>query len=194
MGFRIAWLATKGPGKDAMLETFDLRDTGEDDEANEAPFSIAELPTGWTILWSNDEDFFAEENAAALSRVAPVILVHVNETCMHSTATGFEAGNRVWRVHHEGDEVIDHLEKMGSLPDGADTIEADLRASQTVEDAGEQSVDFLFDIPLEIAKSQCGFKHDEFAFEWGEPEFTAVESRSTPPAPTGWLSRLFGGR
>lgn len=175
MGFRISWLAARGIGRERLLASLNLVDTGEPDEANEAPFSIADLPTGWSVLWSNDEAYADEALASALSRSdGPVLAVRVNETCMHSTAALFEHGQRRWRVHHEGDETIDFLEIDGEAPAEARAIEEEARSLQAEEDVGGAEVDYMFDVPLEIARHVCGFKHDLGGFDWGEPMFTAV--------------------
>lgn len=195
MGYRISWLAVPIGAKDRLLDILELTDTGEPDEANEAPFSAATLPTGWTVLWSNDQRY-AASHAGALSRVlAPVIAVEINETCMHSTASLFDGGERRWRVHHEGDERIDFLQKEGPLPPDAPAIEAQARAAQAEEDRGAAEVDHIFEVPLEIARAICGYKHDRAGFDWGEPAFTGVYARSAAAQVRSrslW-SRVFGG-
>jgi hypothetical protein len=195
MGYRISWLAGEGIGRERLLAALDLSDTGEPDEANEATFSVADLPTGWTVLWANDEEYANEARGAELSRNRfRTIAVHVNETCMHSTAALFENGQRYWRLHHEGDERIDVLEAEGFLPDEAGEIEKIARAQQAEENAGSAKVDYLFDIPLNVAKTVCGYKHDQWRFDWGEPSFTvAVAGRFPTKQPrSGLLGQLFG--
>jgi hypothetical protein len=43
MGFRISWIGFQGAGKADVLAMFGGVDSGIPDEANEAPFSIAEI-------------------------------------------------------------------------------------------------------------------------------------------------------
>lgn len=191
MGFRISWLASQG-GKEQLLSSLGLVDTGEQDEANEAPLSVAALPGDWVVVWANDETFANDDRAVMLSRNGhPILAVYVNETCMHSTATLFTNGETTWRLHHEGDERIEFFEKVGELPAEADAIEAALRAQQAEEDAGTAEVDYLFDIPLTVAQSVCGFKHDRFSFEWGEPHFTVAEPMIVRERQSSLLARLF---
>jgi hypothetical protein len=185
LGYRISWLARRSE-KDALLAALGLADTGEPDEANEAPFSAAELPTGWTVIWANDEEYASQPLAERLSRDGePAIAVHVNETCMHSTAALFEAGECRWYIHHEGDERIDFVEIEGIPPPETETIVQNLRARQTEEDAGSARVDHLFDIPLEVARAVCGYKHDYWRFDWGEPSFT----RAVVLSERGWFGK-----
>ena len=197
MGYRISWLAVQGLAKDRTLAILNLSDTGEPDEANEAPLSVADLPDGWTVLWSNDETYASDDRAAHMSRAgASVIAAHVNETCMHSTVSFFAGGERLWRIHHEGDQRIDFLETDGDLPLQAFDIEAHARASQAAEDVDRAEVDWLFEIPLEVARTVCGYKHDFWQYDWGEPSFTVVAPQvslaSDRRPETGILSRLFG--
>lgn len=158
---------------------------------------MASLPNGWTVVWSNDEGHFSEVEAAAVSYLgSAAIVVHVNETCMHSTASLFGAGERRWRIHHEGDERIDFLETDGDLPPEYAGIETEARAQQAIEDDGAAEVDWLFDVPLRTAEAVCGYKHDGWRFEWGEPSFTVAEPRREPTpvhvSKSGLIARLFG--
>ncbi|KQO07980.1 hypothetical protein ASF09_08585 [Sphingomonas sp. Leaf242] len=187
MGFRVSWMAVSGVNSDALLAHFGFRDTGVLDAANESLFSIAELGTGWTVLWSNDEAFASDETAALLSQYGPVLAVCVNETCMHSTAVMFENKTSRWRLHHEGDKVLDHLVIEGNLPFQASAMIADFRAKQ----AHATDVDFMFDIPLEVARSICGFKHDLTELDGIEPAFTVVEAGGQRRQ-TGLWNRLMG--
>ena len=197
MGYRISWLAAKALSKSALLAHFELRDTGVLDEANEAPFSVAELPTGWTVLWSDDQAFANIERASGLSHLAPVISCWVNETVMFSSAYYFEGGDFKWFAGHNAQDGIFDLQFEGELPEQFSTIRDSLLAQQQSEGGDASDVDFVFDIPLELARSICGFKHDLWKFEWGEPQFFAVEPTAEyrhdkPSKARGFLSRLLG--
>ena len=185
MGYRISWLAAKGLSSNALLDHFDFRSTDERDEANEAPFSTAELPTGWTILWSNDPTFANVERCQRLSEKAPIVSCWVNETVMLSSANYFEGGNYLWFVGHNAQEGQYDLQSDGSLPPQFDAIKERLTHQQDQGGGDKADVDFIFDIPLELAHSICGFKHDMWKFEWGEPEFFIAEQR------IGWFRKLF---
>jgi hypothetical protein len=181
-----------------LLSHFGFRDTGEPDEANEASFSVAELPTGWTILWSNDQTFAKIEVCTPLSFKVPVLSCWVNETVMFSSANYFDKGNYLWFAGHDAQKGLSSLETDGELPSQFADIRDRLFAQQVAEGGDQADIDFIFDVPLELAQSVCGFKHNLCEFEWGTPEFTAVDSSqptsSVPEAgsKSGWLSRLFG--
>jgi hypothetical protein len=197
MGFRISWLAAKGLSKSALFAHFGLHDTGVVDEANESPFSVAELPTGWTVLWSNDQKFANIERATELSRLAPVISCMVNETVMFSSANYFEDGTYKWFVGHNAQEGMFDLQIEGDLPSQFEDIRTSLMQQQDSEGGDAADVDFIFDIPLELARTVCGFKHDMTQFDWGEPEFFEAKpieqtTQGMTAKPPGLFSRLFG--
>jgi hypothetical protein len=77
MGFSISWLGFKALSKTEVLRRTGLRDTGLSDEANESSFSIAEIPTGSTILFSNDFDYGSAEHLIALSTGATVLACQI---------------------------------------------------------------------------------------------------------------------
>lgn len=189
MGFRISWLAVEGIGKQQLVERLGLRDTGEPDEANEAPLSAATLPTGWSVLWANDEEYATPVRAAGLAVDRRVLAVTVNETRMHVHARLFENGAERWHLWHEGDEILDHLGKAGELPPEAAMIEAEQRALQQ-DEGPDADVDFMFDVPTRLAKRLCGFKHDD-VIELEEDGFTVVGAANL--SGVVFLRRVFGG-
>ena len=197
MGYRISWLAAKGLSAAKLLDHFALVSSDEPDEANEAAFSVTELPTGWTVLWSNDQTFASIERCQPLSKLAPVLSCWVNETVMFSSANYFENGDYRWFVGHNAQESPRDLASGGDLPAQFEGIRTRLLAEQDAEDADRAEVDFVFDIPLELAQSVCGFKHDLCEFDWGTPQFVGAE-RSAPidvrsnPAKKNWFARLIG--
>jgi hypothetical protein len=95
MGFSISWIGFKGLAKPDIPNRIGLRDTDVYDEANESPFSLAELPTGFTILFSNDRDYGSAEHLISLSAGAALIACQVEEHQMWSAAYGFEAGDKL---------------------------------------------------------------------------------------------------
>jgi len=83
---------------------------------------------------------------------------------MYSSAACWRDGQEIWRVQHQGDRDVLHIEITGTPPENFE----DLRARQFAEQAendrarakGDYGVDCIFDIPLELARSMVGFRHD----------------------------------
>jgi hypothetical protein len=92
LGFKISWVGFHGLTKAKALEIIEADDTGIIDEANEAPFSGAEIPGGWFILFSNDFGFVSKKRLESLSAKGTVVACQVHEGVMVSAAYGYEWG------------------------------------------------------------------------------------------------------
>jgi hypothetical protein len=193
LGFRISWIAAQGPIAE-VLAALGADTTGATGEYFDFPLSLGELPNGWTIVWSEDETYFDPERSAEISRHLPILSCWVNETVMHSRVIRFEDGEQIWAVWHEGDEISDHIDHFGQPPEEMTALIADARVQQ----ANDEGVDYLFDVPLTVARNICGFKHDTFfedvSFREITPGEPAPAAAETPRSASGWLARLLGQR
>ena len=176
MGFKISWVAFQNMTRDEVLATAGLRDTRVRDEANEFPLSGAQVP-GWYILFANDFTFASTDQLALLSRCCTVMGVQVHEGIMVSTARAFGAGEEMWSISHASDQGVFDLDTTGLLPIEFEAIRDRLIAEQQAAGGAAADVDYLFDIPVEMAAAVCGYRHDRWKFEWGEPQFTVLEAR-----------------
>jgi len=191
VGFRVSWIATEA-SEEYVLSALQAVKTGETDEYPDFDLCTVTAKPGWTVIWSNDEEFFDDARCIALSREFALLGVHVNETVMYSDARWFEAGGMVWKIWHEGDEDPAHLAHIGAVPDHAAEIERAKRAEQKQDDEANpgDGADFIFEIPLALAASYCGFKHDEF--EGAEDSCEELQSQLVTKKRGSFLSRLFG--
>jgi hypothetical protein len=174
VGFKISWIGFAGKDKTSALEMVGLKDTGEPDEVNEAPFSGAEIPGGWFILFSNDFQFVSRERLAQLSIDCRIIACQVQEGIMFSAAYGYERGNRVWELAHNAQQGIDDLSVSGSPPPSFESIRQTRRQDATAGGGG----DYIFDIPVEVAAAICKYRYGQLKFEWGRAQFTRLDVRS----------------
>ena len=171
MSFKVSWIGFDRKGKAEVLQSAGLHDTGEPDEANEAPFSGAEMPGGWFILFANDFDFVSRKRLAQLSADCRVVGCQVHEGVMVSAAYGYERGNRVWELVHDGQRSMDNLSVFGAPPPSFDEIRRRLTQQHEAEAGGD--VDYIFDIPVDVAAAVCNYRHDR----WGIAEFTRLAAR-----------------
>ena len=51
----------------------------------------------------------------------------------------------------------------------------DLLKQQDAEGGSKALVDYVFDIPVRLAEDLCGYRHDRWKFDWGQPVFTRLE-------------------
>jgi hypothetical protein len=176
MGFHISWIGFNGLDREECLRRLGMKATRAVDEANEEPFSLAQLPNNWIILFANDIEYVSDKRLAELSVETTVIGCHVHEGVMFSDATLFNAGRKIWSItHYAGDGVLD-LKVQGDLPAEILAIRDKLLAEQKA--AGPASnVDHVFDIPVEAARLVTSYRYDQWKFDWGEPVFHVLKSR-----------------
>jgi hypothetical protein len=194
MGFRISWMATQAAEPEVLL-ALKARKSGASGEYIDFDLSIGSLGNGWIIIWSEDEEYFDDPRSLILSSNFPLIACWVNETVMHSRVRKLSNGKEEWAIWHEGDENIAHIDSSGNPPAELTKLIAEAREQQALDN----EVDYLFDVPLLIAASICGFKHDEFMDDTIAFDEISIEAESgmanAPPTQKGsWFSRLFGAK
>src|SRR5438128_12635623 len=93
---------------------------------------------------------------------------------MASAAFLYEHGERKWAVRHDSERGIYDLTVDGHPPELLSQIHAQLKTLQDNAGGADANVDYIFDVPLELAAKLCGYRHDRWQFEWGEPSFTRL--------------------
>jgi hypothetical protein len=163
MGYTLSLLALKCPDPDAALSDLKIERTGELCVYPRAPLSGYTLPGGWYLVVGNRAAHRLLEPRVLelISRKYPVIACSIEEHVMFSSAEQWLAGSVVWRAVHEGENGPRNLETSGTLPASFQSIADAHVAAQEADGGDEAEVDHYFRIPLEIARSIIGFKHDE---------------------------------
>lgn len=189
MGFAISWIACPEPHAEAVLRQLLLKTTGETEEAPDSPIAMFRTKPGWRIIWVNEygSPLIGEDVLTKLSQKSDIILALVEEHVMASSAEQWSQGARRWRISHEGENGPVGLEIEGQPPPIFSEIRATLEKEQEEAGGKDADVDHLFDIPLKVAESITGFKHDVVL----EGEFEVLQRND--PRPTGLFKRLFGG-
>lgn len=183
MGFSISWIATKSLAAAEALDLLGLTDTGDPTDRDDELVSLAELPSGWLLLYSTNFDFAAPGWLKALSTAGVAMGCQVEEHVMFSGVRFFEGGEEAWAVVHDSEQAADHLSISGARPAELAPILERLTREQEEDEAGD--VDFIFDIPIELAAAICGFRHN---IEDGDLTFTALDG-PTKAAPMYRASR-----
>ena len=174
-----------------LLERLALSPTGETEEFPESLISAAKLDTGWRVIWFNKYGcpFLRPEDLGELSKEQDILLCLVEEHVMASSSEFWSAGNRMWWISHEGENGPKGLATDGDLPACFPSIRRELEEAQRVDGGDDADVDHIFEIPLKVAQSLVGFKHDEDCPHLGEEEFVVL---SRTARRKGLLSSLFG--
>ncbi|MEL7470503.1 MAG: hypothetical protein AAFN27_18765 [Pseudomonadota bacterium] len=188
MGFRISYLATTA-APDAVASAFGIEFERKDREAPERRDWIGVLKSsGWTLFWSENEEFFAgnPKAVATLSNNAPVYVCRVNETVMYCSSEFWRSGDLDWKVEHDADQDLEHLEVRGTPP--GFKAERDARLAELRADP--DPCDYIFEVPLNLAAQVIKFRHEDALGQDEVDEFRVIQKPSLP----SFLGRLFGRR
>ena len=194
MGYAQSWLAVKGKAPEAVLETLGLRRTGAREAIAGSPVVGAALPGGWYLVVAarSGHRLMRDPMVQRLSAGCDVITGDVEEHVMVSVATGWKDGQRVWSVTHDAQRDMEHLQAEGELPAAFTSIRDRLRAEQQEAGGSRADVDHIFDVPVELAQTLTGYRHDaEIPGAGAEPFEVLVETASSEKP--SLLKRLFGG-
>jgi hypothetical protein len=187
-----SWVAVQGAAKAEVLDALGLVETAEEvlPGSRSVPLSCAERPGGWLILFSEDFDWADRGRVLELSRFGLTVGCQFEDKVeMTSVACAARNGEELWRVFHANDPKH-RLDVSGEPPREFTEIRDRLFREQE-EDGGEDSgVDFIHDIPLEVAKVACGFRADE-----DESVFAGLKRAAGSPGAEGaerpgFLARL----
>jgi hypothetical protein len=162
MGWMASWVAVQA-SKDAILQALGLNESDERvlPGSRSYDLSCAVLPSGWCVIFAEDFDWASEERVLRLSRLGEAIGCQFEDKVdMTSVAFAARDGVALWRVFHENTSPY-RLDVTGTPPKTLDAIKARLFREQEENGGEESSVDFGHDVPLEVAKSICGYRHDD---------------------------------
>lgn len=153
MGASLSWFAVRGKSPKAVLQDFGLKNVGK--EYQKTPFCGGALPSGWFLVIHGRHEFTKEE-ARSVSRGGEVIACFVEEHVMISRAAGWKDGEQVWCITHGAEESDDHLDVEGEPPAGF----AAIRNRLTKQQEEEGGADFIWKIPVELAREITGYSHE----------------------------------
>jgi hypothetical protein len=184
---RVSWIGVKGLDKEQVLGRLGFVET---DDQNKARLSYAEQPSGWIIIYSNDEGWASPHRVATLSQSGSAVGCQMSEVVMCSAACGCQGGVRQWSVTHDP-EKGEPLKIDGEPPAEFVAIRDRLFREQEQDD----SVDYIFDVPIALTAALCGFRPDEPGPE-PEPFFVLIApakggGSTQRPGAFNWLGKIF---
>jgi hypothetical protein len=191
----MSWVAVHGKDPQVVLDELGWQRTGQHEEFPESPTTCTVLRPGWfsITMLSRADAYDGTLDLARLSKGAEVVACFVEEHVMFSGVALWRDGSKIWSVEHDAQEGIHHLTVVGALPPEMSPIIEEAKSSQNAEDQGDAEVDFIFDIPVDIAQRIAGFRYDRSDVDGVELTFDVLTA--VPRAPrTGWLKSIFGGR
>jgi hypothetical protein len=189
MGYSLSWMAVKGKLPQAVRDELKFRMTDEREEIPESELTAVEMTSGWYLIVSNHTEQVVSD--AAMRRLAAsgceLVTCFVEEHVMVSRATGWKDGQLRWSVTHNSQKDRMDLDVQGEPPPEFAAIRDRKFAEQA---AGDRDCDYLFDIPVETARSVAGYRHDEDVPGLSGSVFEVL---APPPDERSFLKRLFDG-
>ena len=99
---------------------------------------------------------------------------------MASASYLYKNGCCVWAITHESEKGRYDLSVDGDPPGLFWGLRDKLFKEQDSAGGEKADVDFVFDVPVQLASELCGYQHDRWKFDWGEPEFSRLDPVKTP--------------
>ncbi|MFY0612717.1 MAG: hypothetical protein JXQ99_14390 [Hyphomicrobiaceae bacterium] len=191
MGYAISWLAVKTDELDRLCDIAGVAPTTKSDAWLESDFAGSGLQGGWHLFQARgcNHQIISADFLSKSSLLGEAIACSVEEHVMVSIAEGWDAGTRRWRIAHNAQEGMFDLSASGNLPVHYEEIKDDYFAQQNTEGGESAEVDLVFDIPLEVAKRICGYKHDEEPSPWVTPGpvvFNQLDAIDAPGSKPWW--------
>lgn len=180
MGWSLSWAAVRGGTREMACTSLRLRAVGRREEVPESNIEGVQLPTGWYLVLYNRNEL-ADSELARFSRWGEVVSCFVEDHVMFSRASGWQQGKRIWSVTHDCEKGRFHLEVDGNPPAEHKDVAKRLLAEQRAAGGEQADVDYVYDIPAELAKAVTGFRHDQDMPGLSGEAFEILE----PVKPTG---------
>jgi hypothetical protein len=187
MGISLAWVGVQAMTAGDVQSTIGLTDTGLSGHYYDFPIVGLAIPNNWYLLAAKSCDHAIRSNPilSKLSARTSVIACSIEEHVMFMSAALWRDSREIWSVQHRGGDYGDtDLIVKGALPDTFDDVRARCFAAQESASATGVGVDYVADIPLELARSIVGFRHDEINPGIGDKSFRALRAE-----PTGLLAK-----
>lgn len=164
MGYSLAWLAVQGKSPAIIHQQLGLSASGDFCDYGDAPVVGRQLPSGWYVIVVKgcDHKLISDVVVQRISLACSVIACSIEEHVMFSSAAQWSDGQREWAIQHRGgDYGSADLSFEGDPPPLFAELREHYGSRQNAEGGVKAEVDWIFEVPLELAKSYVGFKHDE---------------------------------
>jgi hypothetical protein len=164
MGYSLAWLAVRGKSTEIIHQQLGLAGTGSFRDYGDAPVVGRQLPSGWYLIVAKgcEHKLISDGIVQRISSNCSGVACSIEEHVMFASAALWIDGRKAWAIQHRGgDYGPTDLGIEGVPPPLFSELRAHYDARQKAEGGEKAEVDWTFEIPLELAKSLVGFKHDE---------------------------------
>lgn len=179
MGFSISWIGFRATETPVILRMLNQHVLQKPDAYNEAPLSLLNMASGWTIIFSNDAEWASFERLATLSNGREIIGMMIEE---HTDIWGlydYVNGQPAWYVVRETTTGTSLLHSDGAIPDIAKPFLTKVWRDQEEQD-NRAYKHYPSQEPIDIGEAITGYRHDRNGPE-GNPGFRVLESGFVAP-------------
>lgn len=188
MSVTASWLALHEQDKEAALETLGLVEVGDCDDCLSSDYACADLPNGWFVVVANDRRFEVTKSLKAVSAGRSALGGWMSETVMVSQLYSYENGVQAWSVVHDPEVDLNGAQVEGVPPSAYAEIKARLMVKT---EAGDEDVDWLFDLPPELSVAVCGFRPDSASpCEWTQLQRKGAASKTRAKSKTSLRAEM----
>lgn len=142
------------------------------------------LKNGWYVVFSNDKSgliFFADQ-LEDLSKGGEGVHCSFEEHAMGSSAAFWRDGRCVWSVDREAGGPYAPLHIEGDPPPSFAERRARLFSMQEEAGGERAGVDYIYDLPIDLAEDVTGFSHRQALHPLGF-EVLELERHALTPSP-----------
>jgi hypothetical protein len=188
MGYSLSWLAFRNLPSEIGLARLGLMPTGRKTKEAEAEISGGQMSNGWFLVIAPgcNNPLISETSLRSLSEGSSVVACSIEEHVMFSSSECWEDRVRIWTLKHDANQSIRHLDIDGIPPSEYDRLRKEAQEQQDDEETGRGEVDFFFDVPLLLAKTITGFKHDDDIPELRSDSLEVYRLNSSSGHPRRW--------
>ncbi len=154
MGMSISWVCVRGKTVEQVLTLLhEERQRLTWDNVYASPMRMVDMQNGWLVLECYPELFFVDRPAflEGLSLDGEIIVCHIDEGVMCSTAFAMKNRSKIWAINHKLEIAFEHLDADGALPECFDEIR-----SAALEKL-KKGPGNMFGVPCDVCKELTGF-------------------------------------
>jgi len=168
MGARLTWIAAKGVTVARLCELIGLEPAPQE-HIRKFRFSGAGRIQGVDLKSGFGHIAVAEYRSSILidclssvSREYDLIYCELYENGGLSMLSKWVAEKEIWKIEHNQQLGQRHLEIFGTPPEEFHVIRDRLFAEQDAEDEGPAEVNFIFDVPIDLATHLTGYSYSRW--------------------------------
>lgn len=158
-----SWIAIRGGEPDGVLSELALNRTNGYTPTPSAEWCCVESDNDWFVLFSGRNsapEEFSPEFLSVLSKRSELVVSVIEEPIMFSSVAYWVDGRSIWSVVHDAQRGISHIDVRGELPDAVEAIYEEWQARQDEHGEDAAELDYIFQVPIEMAARLTGFRYD----------------------------------